>query len=250
MSNFLVQLVYEDNQSAHNDLIFRLGDYEHRGDSYYLGLDPTISPDDESPDKVRHVLSCLLEQWLACIETTIDGESIFLPYDFSDESTCWLRCDFHEGMVTLQPGWSDKEGWSLKPCLILSHTRLVNDFEPIADGPTIRVARSLFELDVNASLQAARREISPDQSHLHLPAVDAEEVSLTGLEIGQRGVIVRIEGDQSMLDACNRLGLVDGVSVTLLRFGPDTEVLELQRGEEMISIAADLAAGIDIRLTP
>ena len=248
MTNPVVQLVFEDNQTQHGDMLFRLGDFEHRCDSYYLAIDPTIAKGDESPDKVRNVLAILLEQWLMCIETTIDGETVFLPYEFSDQSTCWLRCDFADGNVRLQPGWSDKEGWSLYPCLIMSHTRMLDDFEAIEEAPSVEVARALFELDVNSSLQAARAGISPDNSHLYLAAADAEEKPLSDLEIGQRAVVVRLHGNQKSVENFRENGLIDGTQLRILSFSADGSAVQIQIGDEEKIVSIETATAIDVRL--
>jgi hypothetical protein len=44
-------------------LVLRFGEFEQRGDSYYLALDPNLLPDDEDAKKVRLVLARLLEKW-------------------------------------------------------------------------------------------------------------------------------------------------------------------------------------------
>ena len=56
-------------------------------DSYYLAADRGLLPDREDVEKVKALLRRLLEQWLSGLSGMIDGGSVFLPYDFSDQYT-------------------------------------------------------------------------------------------------------------------------------------------------------------------
>lgn len=110
-----VTLTFEDNGTAHDDLVLRIGDSVWRCDSYYLALDRGLRADDEDASKVQAVLRTLLEKWRTAIEDLKDGSTAYLPYDFSDQCTAWLACELNNGELLIRHGWADVEGWSIMP---------------------------------------------------------------------------------------------------------------------------------------
>ena len=128
-------------RESHNDLRLRIGPYQHRCDSYYLALDdsPTV------PGGLGPRLSRLLEQWSSQVASLRDGGgTVYLPYDFSDQCTAWLRVSSSDGQTAqVQAGWSLIEGWGIYPSDYLSTAPAVADFDPI-DGA--QVVCSLIDL--------------------------------------------------------------------------------------------------------
>ena len=108
-------LTFEDNRTAHDDLVLRIGDCVWRCDSYYLALDRGMLADHEDASKVRAVLRTLMEKWRTAIEDLADGATAYLPYDFSDQCTAWLACELSNGELLIRHGWADVEGWSIMP---------------------------------------------------------------------------------------------------------------------------------------
>lgn len=108
-------LTFEDNGTAHDDLVLRIGERIWRCDSYYLALDQCVLADNEDASKVQTVLRTLLERWRTAIEDLTDGSTAYLPYDFSDECSAWLACELSNGELLIRHGWSDVEGWSIMP---------------------------------------------------------------------------------------------------------------------------------------
>jgi len=139
-----VSLRYENNDRFHDDLLLRVGERMWRCDTYYLLLDRAMLPDREDDAKVRAVLARLLEQWRAAVAALDDGGGCFLPYDFSDEYTGWLRCEAAAGeMLTLQRGWSRVAGYAIMPSNVdEAMIRELPDFQP--DGDAVAVTRELF----------------------------------------------------------------------------------------------------------
>jgi hypothetical protein len=129
-------LRFEDNYTAHDDLILRLGCHSWVCDSYYLALDRELLPNREDADKVRAVLRRLLEQWLAALEQLPDGGTVYLPYDFSDQYTGWLACERWNEEVAVSRGWADIEGWSFFPSVAGNLFDRPRGFR--VDGPTVR----------------------------------------------------------------------------------------------------------------
>ncbi|MDX2650538.1 hypothetical protein PV341_44735, partial [Streptomyces sp. PA03-1a] len=91
----------------HNDLRLHIGGHRHTCDSYYLTLES------------RHLganLTRLLEQWIEQVNELRDaGGTAYLPYDFSDQCTAWLRVSSTDGdTAVVQAGWSLIEAWGIE----------------------------------------------------------------------------------------------------------------------------------------
>lgn len=57
---------------------------------------------------------------------------MFLPFDFSDRYTGWLRVSsVSGGRVVVEAGWSAVAGWSFHPSDIAGTAAGLGDFEPI-----------------------------------------------------------------------------------------------------------------------
>ena len=137
-----LSLRFEDNGRFHDDLVLQLGDQHWRCDSYYLLIDGGMLADQEDAAKVRDVLRRLLEQWHACVASLGDGETCYLPYDFSDQYTGWLRCEAAGPDLKLQRGWAEVEGYSFFPSDVGTLLRNLVGFR--ADGPEVVMSRREF----------------------------------------------------------------------------------------------------------
>ncbi|MGW7285551.1 hypothetical protein ACWGH4_08645 [Streptomyces sp. NPDC054847] len=114
----------------HRDLRLHIGKHRHTCDSYYLAID-------ESPTASRHLgasLARLLEQWMEQVNELRDAGGVaYLPYDFSDQCTAWLRVSSADGRtVDVQAGWSLVEAWGIEPSNYRATTSEITDFDPIA----------------------------------------------------------------------------------------------------------------------
>jgi hypothetical protein len=134
-----LSLCYEDNGTAHNDLLLRFAGQTWMCDSYYFALDEKVHPDDGSPAKVRAVLRKLLEQWLTAAANLPDTGTTFLPYDFSDEYTGWICCQRDGSEMDLSRGWANVQGWSLFPSAVGEYFSNLPDFK--IEGPAIKSSR-------------------------------------------------------------------------------------------------------------
>ena len=143
-----VSLDFEDNGSLHDDLVLRCGRREWRCDSYYFALDNALLPGQEDPPKVRVVLRRLMDQWAAAVAALPDGGVAFLPYDFSDQCTAWLRCRATGDTLTLQHGWAEVEGWSFLPSSVGLLLHDVPGFK--ADGESYTIGRQAFLRSIRA----------------------------------------------------------------------------------------------------
>lgn len=133
---------FDDNGRFHGDLVLRIGAREWRCDSYYLLLDRGMLAEREDASKVTAVFARLIEQWRGCVEGLTDGEACYLPYDFSDEYTGWLRCMSVGSDLTIQRGWAEVNGYSFFPSDVGELLRCLPGFQP--DGEEVSVPRGVF----------------------------------------------------------------------------------------------------------
>ncbi|MEZ6056304.1 MAG: methyltransferase [Planctomycetaceae bacterium] len=151
----MLKFTLSDNGSAHDDMLLQLGTFRQRCDSYFLRVDRHVSPQDESFDKARRVLMQLLQGWRELVADTAHGTPFYLPFDFSDQSTGWIRCTPDRRDLVLQAGTSQIEGWSIPPSQIDSEPWSVPDFVPAADSSPLRAPRSVWLRAIDACIDRA-----------------------------------------------------------------------------------------------
>jgi hypothetical protein len=142
-----VSLRFEDNGRFHDDLVVQCGHQRWVCDSYYLQLDRGMLPHREDAFKVRGVLRRLIEQWRDAVAAVPDGQVRYLPFDFSDEYTRWLRCAAAGPLLTIQPGSATVPGYSFFPSAIGNLLEHVPGFAEDGDAITVTRTRFLQSLD-------------------------------------------------------------------------------------------------------
>lgn len=144
-----LSLTFQDNKTGHRDLVLRFAGQEFICDSYYLAIDDEILPQVEDDRKIRAVLLRLHEQWLEAIQGLKVGEIAFLPFDFSDQCTGWLRCTATSTGYSVVQGWSSQEGWSFSPSAVGVLLRNLEGFK--ASGTDLEVAADDLQVAIRES---------------------------------------------------------------------------------------------------
>jgi len=146
-----LSLNFVDNGTEHNDIVLEWAGQTWVCDSYYLALDDYLQPEVEDAAKTRAVLWRVLEQWLEVLNELRVDEIAFLPYDFSDQYTGWLRCTRRQDGFLVARGWSNVEGWSFAPSRVGGLLRNLDGFR--TDGPSV-------ELPTEELLESIRKSMS------------------------------------------------------------------------------------------
>lgn len=133
-----LSLTFHDNKTGHQDIVLRFAGEEWICDSYYFAIDSELLPEAEDDRKIRAVLVRLHEQWLEAVQELKADEVAYLPFDFSDQCTGWLRCTATSTGYSVVQGWSSVEGWSFSPSAVGGLLRKLEDFR--ASGPALEVA--------------------------------------------------------------------------------------------------------------
>ena len=159
----MLRLTFDDQGTQHGDLLLECGDYARHVDSYYFGLDPAVRDQPETR-RVRASLEQLLDQWLVAVREAAPDQSVFLPFEFADEYTGWLRVTVEGDRVRCRPGWSAIPGHTVYPSKIGHHLSNVADFDPIPDAEDLVISQvALVEaIELNRA----------DVIDLHPPAID------------------------------------------------------------------------------
>lgn len=145
-----LSLTFDDNGRAHDDVELRFAGQLWICDSYYYTLDDELLPGVEDRAIVRAVMRRLLDQWQDATRDLAVGQIAFLPYDFSDQYTGWLRCARTEEGFVIERGWSDVEGWRFLPSDIGTLMFEVSDFR--ADGSMLEIEAQELAEAIDASL--------------------------------------------------------------------------------------------------
>jgi predicted O-methyltransferase YrrM len=152
----MLSLTLKATPPQRKQLVLRLGAWSHACEQYYLAIDRGIAPGDSSPSKVRRVLVRLLTQWRDALAGAPAGTELFLPFDFADQATAWLRARVQEWGITVTPGWSAVVGWSFFPSDISPHVHSLLDFQPMEGVEPLSGPKGVWIGEVEASLTAAR----------------------------------------------------------------------------------------------
>ena len=159
----MLRLTFDDQGTQRGDILLECGEYVRHVDSYYFALDPAVQ-DRPQDQRIRTSLERLLDQWLTALQHATPGQSVFLPFEFADEYTGWLRVTVEGGRVCCRPGWSAIPGHAVYPSNFSQYQAHVSDFDPIPDAEDLVV--SLVALSEAIELNRL------DVIDLHPPALD------------------------------------------------------------------------------
>jgi hypothetical protein len=148
-----LSLTFHDNNTEHQDIVLRFDGREWICDSYYFAIDSELLPEVEDDRKIRAVLLRLHEQWLEAVQGLKFGEIAYLPFDFSDQCTGWLRCTATSTGYSVVQGWSSVEGWSFSPSAVGSLLHKLEGFK--ASGPELEVAENDLQVAIRGSASRA-----------------------------------------------------------------------------------------------
>ncbi|MFD9522379.1 hypothetical protein [Streptomyces sp. NPDC059979] len=118
--------------SSYDDLKLTIDSYEYICDSSCLSIDLYPADTDDSGG----ALARLLEQWGTQAGGLRGvGGTVYLPFDFSDQCTAWLRVSSGDGHAAeIQAGWSAIPGWRVNPFNHIPEGREVSDFRPLPEA--------------------------------------------------------------------------------------------------------------------
>jgi hypothetical protein len=128
MTDILTIDIIDNGKGGHKDLLFSIpnlmGDTEF--DTYYfcLAVEPV-----ENIDDIKNAVSQLLQFWIDKVSESKEGETIFLPIDFSDQYTGCLKIQNQDAQLVLTYGCSRREGWAVDPLNPGNYYREITDFE-------------------------------------------------------------------------------------------------------------------------
>ena len=144
--------------NADNQITVTVGSESRAGESYYLGLQPNSENHEFRPATGTVQL---VSEWIRLLTELKVGQTLFLPFDFSDEYTRWLHVHREGRHLTVVFGWATVEGWAISPQDLSQYADGLPGFMP--DEPlitqTLYMPRVLSDLRHSRELltsQAAR----------------------------------------------------------------------------------------------
>ena len=146
--------------NADNQITVTVGSESRAGESYYLGLQPNTENHEFRPATGTVQL---VSEWIRLLTELKVGQTLFLPFDFSDEYTRWLHVHREGRHLTVVFGWATVEGWAISPQDLSQYADGLPGFMP--DEPlitqTLYLPRVLSDLRHSRELltsQAAREQ--------------------------------------------------------------------------------------------
>ncbi len=120
--------IIENDKGGHEDLLFSIPDLigDMAFDTYYfcLAVEPV-----ETINEIKNAVSRLIHFWVDKLLESKNGETIFLPIDFSDQYTGCLKVQNHDSKLVLTYGFSRREGYTVNPLNPENYYKEINDFE-------------------------------------------------------------------------------------------------------------------------
>ncbi len=146
--------------NADNQITVTVGSESRAGESYYLGLQANNENHEFRPATGTVQL---VSEWIRLLTELKTGQTLFLPFDFSDEYTRWLHVHREGRLLTVVFGWATVEGWAISPQDLSQYADGLPGFMP--DEPlitqTLYMPRVLSDLRYSRELlasQAAREQ--------------------------------------------------------------------------------------------
>lgn len=139
-----LQILY-NNQGGHRDLLFKISGLTEQKtfDSYFF----LVANRRNENINLTAGVAALFEYWKEKILLMQNGETIFLPIDFSDQYTGCLQVDKIGSTTKLTYGFSEIWGLNVNPLNPGNFYKDVNDFE--GDGKTITVNQEVMIESLN-----------------------------------------------------------------------------------------------------
>jgi hypothetical protein len=135
--------------NADNQITVQVGSESRAGESYYLGLQPNSENHEFHPATGTMQL---VTEWIRLLTVLGDEQTLFLPFDFSDEYTRWLHVHREGRNVTIVFGWATVEGWAISPQDLSQYAEALPGFMP--DEPLI--TQTLYLPRVLSDLRSCR----------------------------------------------------------------------------------------------
>ncbi len=127
MTNLLEIEILDNDQGGHKDLLFNIPDLTGplKFDTYYFAL--AIEPNN-GLSKIKQAIGQLINFWNQKIKKLENGNTIYLPIDFSDQYTGCLKVEKNKNLK-LTYGHSRREGWKVNPINPYDYFNSINDFK-------------------------------------------------------------------------------------------------------------------------
>ena len=139
---------------GHRDLFLTIPQLgvEVCADSYYFAVALGHRNVRASENTVRQEVVALLSCWVDTVCSCSDGDTVYLPFDFSDQYTGCLRVIEDRDNFRLSYGHSLFEGWRIDPLEAAEHSQQYDDFNPSSEREV-----SLSKDDLLAALRGTDR---------------------------------------------------------------------------------------------
>lgn len=128
MTEILSIDIIDNDKGGHDDLLFSIPDLigDREFDTYYFCIAVETA---ETIDDIKNAVSQLLQFWIDKVSESKNGETIFLPIDFSDQYTGCLKVNKNDGQLILTYGFSRREGYAVDPLNPENYYKEISDFE-------------------------------------------------------------------------------------------------------------------------
>ncbi len=136
-----VSIQFKSNGTLHGDIMLTFDGERCHADSYFFAIDPAWFPNLETGEtKAQSALRKLLQIAHQHLCDLAQSQSVYVPYDLSDECSAWLRCTRDGDSVTVMRGWTNRG--CLFPSVAVTMMKDLQEFDSF--GVELRIEREAF----------------------------------------------------------------------------------------------------------
>lgn len=111
----MIKVEYKDNGKDHRDLIVWFNRKKFTCDTYYLVIGHNTSSRKKTVQKAKDEICKIIKEWITTLKKAGEGETVYLPFDFSDQFIRWFRCSITGDKIRIDEGWTANDFSPEKP---------------------------------------------------------------------------------------------------------------------------------------
>ena len=139
-----LKISFNPEGDENSNIIFNFGVDAYACEPYYFALyaeQKYKRTDDNSP---LISIADALKGWRRLLQDNRSNETIYFPFELSDQYSRWIACTAEDLSITLVPGYCSLEGWAVSLSEPELHQADISDFIQTGD---VSVRTTKIELD-------------------------------------------------------------------------------------------------------
>ncbi|WMS44649.1 hypothetical protein RDV64_09810 [Acuticoccus sp. MNP-M23] len=161
MDTMDLTVAIDPGSGGHDDLIMTIPllGLEICADTYYFAIALEDAGSEFDQSDVKKGVASLLRRWSEASKACICGETVHLPFDFSDKHVGCIQLIRRDSVFFISYGYCDLPGYSVNPLKLGSFCREVSDFK-MTTKTAIDVPCQSFLLAMDFAIASIEQEFA------------------------------------------------------------------------------------------